>query len=262
MRIHLTPRTIAVIAAAAAALGAAGCATTTAAARSSAHGRATVILRDVSRQLARTTSLTVAIDVRGAQDMAMHADLTMRTAPDKAMTAEMTMMGHGSVVATMREILVGKTFYLSAPQDLMPWAAPGKPWTAVPVSMLDQAPGGTHAPTAGASLAQLNPASLFSDTLTAISASKNVSVAGTERIDGVPTTRLHGTYRDQGTVITFDLWADAHARPRELRASTPQSDPAQVGSTMTIHCRSFNMPVSITPPPAREVGPPQSSIGQ
>src|SRR5258708_1877584 len=127
----------ATIAAAATALLAAGCTTSPARTHVPAH----VILTDASRQLSHSTSVAITMDIGGQQGPAVRADLTMRTAPDKAMTADITETEqNGSVFAVIREILVNKVFYLRAkvfapgvPQDvLIPWAAPGKTWTAVP----------------------------------------------------------------------------------------------------------------------------------
>lgn len=265
-RIHPVPRFIAIIAATAAVLLAAGCATSPAS-PAGGHVPAHVIVSNASRQLSHSTSLAITMDIQGPQGPApqapaIHADFTMRNAPDTAMTAAITEReADGTVFATIREILLNKVYYLSAkvfipgaPQDLAPWAAPGKPWTAVPASKLNQASGNTQAPAADTSLALQNPMSLFGTIFAQISAAKDTSVAGGQVIDGVPTTRLHGTYRDHGAAAPFDLWVDAQDRPRELRLSSQ-------GVTMTIHFRSFNLPVSITPPPAREVGPPKPGFG-
>lgn len=199
--------------------------------------------------------MSLAMDVQQQQmrGMAMRGDITMRTRPGAAMAANLTMLMDGSAVATIREILVNNVAYLSGPSDFLPVSS-GKRWTAVPAATLDQASGSSRASATDISLPQLTPTSLSGTFFASINAAKDVSVAGPQVIDGVPTTRLHGTYRDQGSVTTFDLWVDAQARPRELRESVSTDDANQGGMTLTVHFRSFNMPVSITPPPARDVG--------
>lgn len=279
MHLRTTIRVGVIISAAAATLLAAGCSSAghfTPLGGTKANGgtqtlAAATLLKNVSGQTAHITSMTgtMLMQSNGAHGFGMQGNFKMRTAPDVAMEMDMRISGAGQELpGTLREIITSSGLYLNMSTLAQ---ITGKPWIGIPISKLDKASGGSLASML-AGIKQQDPLSVAR----MLAASKDVTSMGTETIDGVPTTHLHGTFSYRQALatlpsqmrtmeqqyakamgagkITFDLWVDAQNLPRQI---VETYDMAPLGHvTMTVHFTSFNQPVSITAPPASEVGTP------
>ncbi|MFI6811716.1 DUF1396 domain-containing protein [Nonomuraea sp. NPDC050328] len=104
-----------------------------------------------------------------------------------------------------------------------------------------------------------------------VTASKDVKSVGTETVDNVETTHYSGTFPVELAVLTlpadqqerarqnlaelkdvkFDIWVAADGLPRKLALNGSKE-----GGTLdaTLFFKGFNEPVTITPPPADQVG--------
>ncbi|MGI8328510.1 LppX_LprAFG lipoprotein [Actinomadura scrupuli] len=163
-------------------------------------------------------------------------------------------------------VLVDDVLYMKSPafQQL----ANGKPWVKLSLTELGSK-SGINFDSVIKQAQQNNPA----DQTKLLTASKDVTKVGTETIDGVRTTHYTGTvnvqeglgkfdaktrdqfqqlYQKLGTdKIGFDVWVDGDSLTRKMinKVNTSQG---QVNTTMLFS--DYGKPVTITAPPAGEVG--------
>ncbi|GIH91343.1 LppX_LprAFG lipoprotein [Planobispora siamensis] len=172
-----------------------------------------------------------------------------------------------------RAILLGDTVYVKS-ELLAKFTGTGKPWVKVSASDL----GANDQAQIKDFMAQAQQFDL-AGTVKLLTASKDVKAVGTETVDGVETTHYSGTFPVDEAVqlldpaerehvqeqlskakdVKFDLWADAQSLPRKVTLSGSEQ-----GATfnMAAQFRDFNEPVTITAPPADQVGDLPENPGQ
>jgi hypothetical protein len=163
-------------------------------------------------------------------------------------------------------VLLDDTIYMKSPA--LAQLAHGKPWIKISLTELGSK-SGLNLDSLVKQAQQNNPA----DQTRLLTASKDVSKVGTETIDGVQTTHYAGTvnvrdgltkfdaktreqfqqlYQKLGTdKVGFDVWVDGDSLARKMinKITTSQG---QVNTTILF--RDYGKPVTITAPPASEVG--------
>jgi alpha-D-ribose 1-methylphosphonate 5-triphosphate synthase subunit PhnG len=174
--------------------------------------------------------------------------LQVRRKPSAAVSADFSQFSvSGATVNDAHAVLVDGKLYLKVPV-LSSTLAGGKPWLRISLTGLQTLTGIDAARITG-SLLETGPATL---TRMFVSAT-DVKTQGSETVDGVKTTHLHGTvtleaalnnldaaertrakrvYSDSGT-LTFDLWADSERRPRKVALTTTGDSP--LDTTVTFH---------------------------
>ncbi|GAA3135786.1 LppX_LprAFG lipoprotein [Streptosporangium carneum] len=174
-------------------------------------------------------------------------------------------LGGQKVPGGARVILTGETVYVKS-ELLNKFAGTTKPWAKASLSDLDaQGQAGVRD-----FLTQAQQFDL-AGTVKLLTASKDVKAVGTETVGGVETTHYSGTFPvaeaaqvidpakreqleqrlSQVKDVKFDLWADAESLPRKVTLSG-----AEQGSSFNLvtSFRGFNEPVTISAPPADQVG--------
>jgi hypothetical protein len=198
------------------------------------------------------------------------AEASMRVKPDVAMSMKMTVLDRGTDgSAEIR--LVDKAMYIGGSAE-MAKEMDGKSWMKFDLAELgaDQELNGLGA----ASQAEQNPATES----TFLTGAKDVKKVGTEKIDGVETTRYSGTvtlddlraslkekdakaaergeksikqYEKMGVEkLTMDMWIDGEDRTKQFRM---RGDATKGPLDMTIKFLDFNQPVTAEAPPAKDV---------
>ncbi|GAA3121107.1 lipoprotein [Planomonospora alba] len=180
-------------------------------------------------------------------------------------TLDVISFGGQNVPGGARVILLGDTVYAKS-ELLSRFTGTGKPWTKVSTADLEA---GERAG-AEEALAQARQFDL-PGTVKLLTASKDVKAVGTETVGGVETTHYSGTFPvaeavqalapqererlqkdlSQAKNVKFDLWADAQNLPRKVTLSGSEDG---ASFTMAAHLTGFNEPVTITAPPADQVG--------
>ncbi|MFB9894065.1 LppX_LprAFG lipoprotein [Planobispora takensis] len=180
-------------------------------------------------------------------------------------TLDVISFGGRNVPGGARAILLGDTVYVKS-ELLTKFAGTGKPWLKVSASDL----GAGDQAQIKEFMAQAQQFDL-AGTVKLLTASKDVKAVGTETVDGVETTHYSGTFPVDEAVqlldpaereqvqeqlskakdVKFDLWADAQSLPRKVTLSGSEQGAT---FTMAAQFRDFNEPVTITAPPADQVG--------
>ncbi len=196
------------------------------------------------------------------------AEASMRVKPDVAMSMKMTALDRGADgSAEIR--LVDKVMYIGSAE--MAKEMDGKSWMKFDLAALgsDQELNELGA----ASQAEQNPATES----TFLTGAKDVKKVGTEKIDGVETTRYTGTitlddlraslkekdakaaergeksikqYETMGVEkLTMDMWIDGEDHTKQFRM---RGDTDKGPLDMTIKFLDFNQPVTVEAPPAKD----------
>ncbi|MCD0450281.1 LppX_LprAFG lipoprotein [Actinocorallia sp. API 0066] len=169
-------------------------------------------------------------------------------------------------VSGTRLILLDQTLYVQN-QQLAQFLGGGKPWVKITVGE-------------AASAAGFDPNALLNQFQQAdpgklariVSDSTDVTRVGTEKIDGVDTVHYKGTVDIKDAItkydpelkqaaeqlsngsekLGFDIWTDAANLPRKVVTAVTTTE----GQTfnVTVVFRDYDKPVSVTPPPADQVG--------
>ncbi|MEU9184067.1 DUF1396 domain-containing protein [Streptomyces sp. NPDC048484] len=216
------------------------------------------------------TSLSYRMSGRTPEEGRITAEAQMRMKPDIAMSMKMKALDQGADgSAEIR--LVDKAMYIggaAAAKEL-----DGKRWMKFDMSTLgDDALGGGAAPGAGA--VDKNPAQESA----LLAGSKDVKKVGTEKVEGVETTRYKGTVtldefrkslkgekkatrekREKGLeqyekmgldTLTMDMWVDGEDHTKQFRM---RGDADKGKLDMTITFLDVNKPVTVEAPPAKDV---------
>lgn len=164
----------------------------------------------------------------------------------------------------LRETLVGSTFYLKLP----PAAGAPKPWVSVSVKKISAL--------TGIDLDSLLNNASADQTVQLLTKASNVKYVGTEQVDGVSARHLSGTVdvdkvfaalsatektqqKQLQTLVDsvgmknnqIDLWVN----DKNIPIKVVQSYDSKLGhGTSTMFLTKLDAPVSITPPPASQVG--------
>jgi hypothetical protein len=211
----------------------------------------------------------------GAMDM--HGTARFRTKPSTAFTMtidKMTVGGRSLPTSSIQMIYLDKVIYVKMPQ-LTQASSTAKPWVKVDLTQAGQQ-AGLNLDSLLNSSKQADPA----EQTKMFTASKDVREVGKETIDGVKTTHYTGSitvaeamgkldaqtrqqlqkiYNQIGaTKINFDLWADSQQLPRKLSTKV---NVQQGTMTSTIVYRDYGKPVSVSAPPADQVGDLQGLTG-
>jgi hypothetical protein len=175
-------------------------------------------------------------------------------ATDVAAAMTVTVPGLGKV----RVILLPQAFYLRLPASA--GLSSGKPWLKISTDAARNDPGSAAF---GPLMDQLRQSFDPQGNLGILEATTNLKAAGTERVDGVPTTKYTATvdlaeagdqYRalvGQGvTKLDYSIWVDRDDLPRKFSTvvPTPQGDVTASGTY-----RDWGKPVHIAAPPAGQV---------
>ncbi|MEV7005406.1 LppX_LprAFG lipoprotein [Streptosporangium sp. NPDC051022] len=170
-----------------------------------------------------------------------------------------------NVPGGVRAILTGDTVYVKS-ELLKRFAGSGKPWLKASLKDLDAK--GQEGVTDLLDRAQQFD---LAGTVKLLTASKDVKAVGTETVGGVETTHYSGTFPVDAAAqvidparreqlqqelsrvknVKFDLWADAESLPRKVTLSGSEQ-----GAVFNLAAafKGFNEPVTITAPPADQVG--------
>jgi hypothetical protein len=217
------------------------------------------------------------MNVGSAQgSMNMHAIGQFRLRPSVAFTMNIDKMSMGSQsvpMSAMQVVYLDKVIYMKSPQ--LSQATGGKPWLKLDVGKAAQQ-SGVNLDALMNQTQRVNPA----EQTKMLTASKDVKQVGTETINGIKTTHYTGSitvaealakldaktraqvktlYQQAGaTRINFDLWADGQQLPRKL---TTKVNIPQGSTTDTIVYEDYGTPVTVSAPPADQVGDLRSLTG-
>ncbi|MFC4057698.1 LppX_LprAFG lipoprotein [Planomonospora corallina] len=188
-----------------------------------------------------------------------------RPEPSADVTLDVISFGGRNVPGGARVILLGDTVYAKS-EALTRFTGGSKPWTRASAADLEA---GDRAEV-DELLSRVQQFDL-PGTVKLLTASKDVKAVGTETVGGVETVHYSGTFpvaeavqalapeeREQlqeefsrAKSVKFDLWADAQSLPRKVTLSGSEEGAT---FTMAVHFADFNEPVTITAPPADQVG--------
>lgn len=213
--------------------------------------------------------VTMAMSVPGLGSINSTGDMVFRPSVAEHLTMAMPSVGD------MEMVLVNGTMYMKLPAALAgPLGETGKPWTRFDLSgdnPVAQSLGST------ADLAdQVDPAKLIQQ----IAAAGTITRVTHDAVNGVPTTHyaitvdvakmatsLSGNPAEQQAqrelaehgvrTVPFDVWVDADNLPVRVVTHVAYAEPATGQSaqvTVTINYTDWGKPVTITAPPADQVG--------
>ncbi|WP_026414282.1 DUF6612 family protein [Actinomadura oligospora] len=201
----------------------------------------------------------------------MHMRMASKMRPEPAfrMTIDSMSMGGRSMAGQggMEMIMVGRTMYMKSAAFAQ--LSHGKPWLKLSSSDMGAA--------AGQSFDQLieqqkqaDPA----DQTRMFTASKDVREVGKETVNGVQTTHYQGTVSVQEMSaklpaatrqqqmksfqklgvqsLAFELWVDGKQLPAKVVVRSPEGASTKMNTTVTYS--DWNAPVTVTAPPASQVG--------
>ncbi|MDQ0776691.1 hypothetical protein QF026_005157 [Streptomyces aurantiacus] len=250
--------------------GAVGCSDGDAASEQSPNMTPAAAVAKAAKKTEDFTSVSYRMTGRVPEEGRIKAEAQMRIKPDIAMSMKMTALDQGADgSAEIR--LVDKAMYIGG-NAASAKEMDGKSWIKFDMSTLgDDALGGA-APGAGA--VDKNPA----QESTLLTGSKNVKKVGTEKVEGVETTRYKGTvtldefrkslkgeskatrekreealeqYEEMGVdTLTMDLWIDGEDHTKQFRM---RGDADKGKLDMTITFLDLNKPVTVEAPPAKDV---------
>jgi hypothetical protein len=198
----------------------------------------------------------------------VEAEASLRTKPSIAMSMKMTALDQGPE-GNVEIRLVDKAMYIGGAD--MAKEMDGKSWMKFDLSALGA---DKDLNQLGAGAADQNPA----DESAFLTGAKDVKRVGTEKVDGVETTRYSGTvtldefrdslkdedkatrerreksldqYEKMGVdKITMDMWVDGEDRTKQFRM---RGDADGGPLDMTVTFFDVNEPVKVTAPPAEDV---------
>ncbi len=231
-------------------------------------GSAIEALNQISQKTKEVSSYRLATDINSIDSgtgarLNGHADIRSKPSATQWWTISGTTAA-GKQKSDFQEIVSGHSLYLKLPAHVLPTR---KPWVRFSqtgaegmVNILDFA-------------ASEKEMADMTQTITILTASKDVRAVGRETVAGTATTHYKGTYSmpdalaklraqhlddsvrffesmNLGT-MTFDLWADGSRLPRKVRMATPDGSKTTLVS-VTLYT-AFNAPITITVPPRSQV---------
>jgi hypothetical protein len=215
-------------------------------------------------QAQKMTSVTETVNIResGVQNSTSTGTLQLQRTPTRLIAENVTVTSAGKSTH-IKAIITGTAFYLNAAALA---SQIGKPWLKVDLSAL-------HTP-ALATLGQLvrSVQSNNAFNLTQLfAASKKVRVAGSQNVDGVPTTEYAGSFQASelakvlapglrkalgpalqalgNSIVTFHIWIDGQHQVRK-EAEVESVSGLTINTIVTI--TAINQPIHITIPPASQ----------
>jgi hypothetical protein len=215
----------------------------------------------------RVNSLTATLSVTAASGPAssLTGDMKIQLKPTPLIAANFSVSSAGSAPIGIGEILTGDSIYFRDPSLTK---VSGKPWIKISFSQLDSKLGVSFSSLVQ-NLENSNPLAqtrLFT-------ASHDVHAVGTAVVNGVPTTEYVGSYKPGAALsalspqlrkllgpmlktmgaraVSFDVWIDAQHLVRKA-VSHEMLNGQSVTSVYNV--TSVNQPISVTLPPASEVG--------
>jgi hypothetical protein len=228
------------------------------------------VLAKTSQNTGRIDSFTadVAVDSGGTTSVKAAGTMRYRFKPTLAYSMtfdQMTVAGQS--LAGMRQVFVDKTMYMKIP--MLTQVAGAKPWLKISLAEVGRQ-SGVNLDQMLQQAQQLDPV----QNTKLLTASKDAREVGKETVGGVQTTHYAGTYSMSDAVakldaqqrdafqkvagetgmgtMAFDVWVDGERLPRKMTMKTAQS--AKTPMTITVTYRDFGKSVTITPPPASEIG--------
>lgn len=228
------------------------------------------VIKLAADQASQVNSVSAAINVKmsGQQPGSMRGTEKMRIRPSLAMDVNLTQatINGQRLPGGMRAILSSKGMYMR--MAMLSQATHGKPWLLIPESALNKASGNMFGQLTQQVQQQDDPLS----SARMLSAAHNVKQIGTGTVAGVPVTRYSGViqvqqalsklspqlrnlakrqYSSMGiTTIPFTAAVDQQHQVRALRM---QMNGTSEQMTMSFTVTGLNQPVSIKPPPSRQV---------
>ncbi|WP_158587957.1 DUF6612 family protein [Actinomadura logoneensis] len=248
-----------------------------------AGGGKSVVLAaaDVVRKSSEKTSqvqtvkaeLQTEVTVPGAPGaVRMHMRMASKMRPELAfrMTVDQVSMGGKSLPGQsgMEMVMTGRTLYMKSPAFAQ--LTHGKQWVKMTAAELGAASGQNFDQLLDQQK-QADP----SDQVKKLTASKDIHEVGKETVNGVETTHYAGTMSVQEMAaklpaqqqerqlksfqklgvqtLAFDLWVDGKQLPAKIAVKTPEGSSTKMDTTVTYS--DWNAPVTVSAPPASEVGP-------
>jgi hypothetical protein len=209
----------------------------------------------------------------------VEAEASLRTKPSMAMSMKMTALDQGPQ-GTVEIRLVDKAMYIGGGSE-MAKEMDGKSWMKFDLSALGADKEMNQLGAAGT--AEKNPA----QETAILTGAKDVKRVGTEKVDGVETTRYSGTvtldefrdslkdedkatrerreksldqYEKMGVdKITMDMWVDGEDRTKQFRMRG-EADGGPLDMTVTFF--DVNEPVKVDAPPAKDVADLAEMMGE
>ncbi|MEV5569451.1 DUF6612 family protein [Spirillospora sp. NPDC052269] len=201
----------------------------------------------------------------------MHMRMASKLRPEPAfrMTIDSMAMGGTSMAGQegMELVMVGRTVYMKS--AVFAQLSHGKPWLKLSASELGAA-SGQNFDQLIEQQKQADPA----EQTRMLTASKDVREVGKETVNGVQTTHYQGTVSVQEIAaklpdatrqqqmknfqklglqsLAFDLWVDGQQLPAKVVMKSPEGSSTKMNTTVTYS--GWNTPVTVTAPPASEVG--------
>lgn len=268
--------TVLAAAGAAALIGLTGCGSSGTEPLQNAELSAAQVLQDTVQKSAQVDTYTADItaDITGSPQGAgkIQGTVVFQQKPQFAadITFDQISFGGQSLPGGMRTILLGDTLYLKMDM-LRSVTGEGKPWVKVDLTEAGRQSGLNFKEL----LAQAQQYDL-ANSVKMLTASKDVKVVGTETVGGTETTHYSGTFPVEEALkqlpaeqqeqmrgqmadlkdMKFDAWIDDQGLPRKI---TMDGTAGENGISTTMQFRDFNKPVSISEPPADQVGELPSS---
>ncbi|MBC6461381.1 LppX_LprAFG lipoprotein [Actinomadura sp. HBU206391] len=229
-------------------------------------------LLKTSQKAGEITSFKADVSVEsggtGAENVKASGTAQYRLKPTLGFTMTFNQMNvGGESMAGMEQVLVDKTLYMKLP--MLGEVGSGKPWVKIPLDTIGKA--------SGLNMDQMLQQSQQMDPVQStkqLTASKDVREVGKETIDGVQTTHFTGTYSVADATaklepaqqeaakkaaqvtgldkMAFDLWVDGQQLPRKMALKSAPG--AKTPMSVTVVYRDYGQPVTISAPPASEVG--------
>jgi hypothetical protein len=211
------------------------------------------------RQLTSATEL-LTVNVSGSQ--LMTGTMRVQLQPTPLLGANLKLVAAGQS-AHVKEILTSTAIYLS---EASLTRQLGKPWVKINLSAMKGRTG-----TGFAQLFHSLQSNNFANQTQLLTVAKNASVAGTQTVDGVPTTEYAGSFDAAkalkalpagfrkllasglqalgNSAVTFHAWIDSQHHIRKITEVAVVN-----GETIntTINITALNQPVHITLPPASQ----------
>lgn len=268
--------TVLAAAGAAALIGLTGCGSSGTEPLQNAELSAAQVLQDTVQKSTQVDTYTADItaDITGSPQGAgkIQGTVVFQQKPQFAadITFDQISFGGQSLPGGMRTILLGDTLYLKMDM-LRSVTGEGKPWVKVDLTEAGRQSGLNFKEL----LAQAQQYDL-ANSVKMLTASKDVKVVGTETVGGTETTHYSGTFPVEEALkqlpaeqqeqmrgqmadlkdMKFDAWIDDQGLPRKI---TMDGTAGENGISTTMQFRDFNKPVSISEPPADQVGELPSS---
>jgi hypothetical protein len=219
-------------------------------------------------KLIRSYSIRLSTVTTGAVTDTISGTMQLRVKPSLLAGLHLTIGGSG-VTQSVDEILTPKAVFIKLPG----LGGLSKPWIRLSLT------GGNAAGAAIGQLLQSIETSNPQNQTEMLTASKDLRKAGTQVINGIPTTRYTGSYsisaalhrlpaglrrlsgaavRSLGvSTVHFTIWIDGQHQTRKIVTAESGN-----GTTITSRLQIFavNRPVHVTPPPGSQVAPAPAAL--